>query len=165
MKGGNEMSIDLNRMPKLGFGLMRLPKKGLSIDIDQTAQMVDMFMDAGFNYFDTAHVYLGSEEATRKALVERKNRESYTVATKLYVPLALTEKSAKKQFDTSLERMGLKYIDYYLLHTLKQSNYKKYEKFHLWRRSRNWPGSLKKRGRYVTMDFPIMMDHSFWTGF
>ena len=54
---------------KLGFGLMRLPKKGEEIDIEQVKQMVDMFLEAGFTYFDTAFVYQGSEEAAKKALV------------------------------------------------------------------------------------------------
>ena len=68
---------------KLGFGLMRLPKEGDQIDIEQTKKMVDMFMEAGFNYFDTAWAYTGSEEAIRQALVERYPRESYTLATKM----------------------------------------------------------------------------------
>ena len=56
---------------KLGFGLMRLPHKGLSIDIEQTSKMVDMFIEGGGTYFDTAYVYQGSEAAAKKALVER----------------------------------------------------------------------------------------------
>ena len=68
---------------KLGFGLMRLPHKGLSIDIEQTSKMVDMFIEGGGTYFDTAYVYQGSEAAAKKALVERHPRESYTLATKL----------------------------------------------------------------------------------
>ena len=98
--------------PKLGFGLMRLPKRGVSIDVAQVSEMVDTFLDAGFTYFDTAHVYAGSEQAIRKALVERHPRESYTLATKLYAPLAPTERSARKQFQTSLKRTGAGYIDY-----------------------------------------------------
>ncbi|MBR6223637.1 MAG: aldo/keto reductase [Lachnospiraceae bacterium] len=117
---------------KLGFGLMRLPKKGLGIDIEQTSVMVDKFLEAGFTYFDTAHVYPGSEVATKKALVDRHPRESYTLATKLFATTALTEKMAKSQFETSLERTGAGYIDYYLMHTLMSANYKKYDKFHLW---------------------------------
>ncbi|MCD8028418.1 MAG: aldo/keto reductase [Erysipelotrichaceae bacterium] len=57
-------------MKKLGFGLMRLPKIGEDIDIEQT-KMVDHFMEAGFTYFDTAWAYAGSEDAIRQALVER----------------------------------------------------------------------------------------------
>ncbi|MDO4555301.1 MAG: aldo/keto reductase [Lachnospiraceae bacterium] len=117
---------------KLGFGLMRLPHKGLGIDISKTCQMVDLFMEAGLTYFDTAFVYQGSEEAIRKALVERYPRESYTLATKLFVTMAPTEKLAKKEFETSLKRTGAGYFDYYLLHALSKGNYKKYEKFHLW---------------------------------
>lgn len=117
---------------KLGFGLMRLPKKGISIDIEHTSQMVDKFLDAGFTYFDTAHVYPGSEVAIKKALVDRHDRESFTLATKLFATTALTENMAKQQFTTSLERTGAGYIDYYLMHTLMSSNYKKYDKFHLW---------------------------------
>lgn len=120
-------------VPKLGFGLMRLPKKGLHIDIEQTKRMVDLFMEAGFTYFDTAHVYLGSEAAAKKALVDRHPRESYTLATKLNALLpGLNEKSAKQQFYTSLERTGAGYFDYYLLHALMENNYKKYDKFHIW---------------------------------
>lgn len=119
--------------PKLGFGLMRLPKKRLGTDIEQVKQMVDLFMESGFTYFDTAYVYPGSEAAIRKALVDRYPRESYTLATKLNAfIMAPTEKAAKKQFYTSLERTGAGYFDYYLLHALMDNNYKKYDKFHLW---------------------------------
>jgi predicted aldo/keto reductase-like oxidoreductase len=71
-------------MPKLGFGLMRLPMKDGEIDIPQTCEMADMFMAKGFTYFDTAYVYDGgdSEIATRKALVERYPRDAFTVTTK-----------------------------------------------------------------------------------
>ena len=56
---------------KLGFGLMRLPQKDEKIDIEQTKEMVDRFLAAGFTYFDTAWAYAGSEDAIRQALVER----------------------------------------------------------------------------------------------
>ena len=118
--------------PKLGFGLMRLPKKLTGIDVEQFKEMTDLFLEAGFTYFDTAYVYLGSEAAVRKALVERHPRESFTLATKLFAMLAPTEKAAKKQFYTSLERTGAGYFDYYLLHSIMENNYQKYERFHLW---------------------------------
>lgn len=117
---------------KLGFGLMRLPRKLIGTDVEQTKQMVDLFLEAGFTYFDTAFVYLGSETAIRKALVERYPRESYTLATKMNAFMAPTEKAAKRQFTTSLERTGAGYFDYYLLHALMDNNYARYEKFHLW---------------------------------
>lgn len=120
-------------MKKLGFGLMRLPRKGPFTDIEQTKQMVDLFLEAGCTYFDTAYVYPGSEPAAKKALVDRHPRESYTLATKLNATLpGLSEQSAKKQLHTSLERTGAGYFDYYLLHALMEGNYKLYERFHLW---------------------------------
>ena len=121
--------------PKLGFGLMRLPKKGGRIDIEQTKQMVDLFMDAGLTYFDTAYVYDGgdSERAAKAALVDRYPRESYTLATKLCAWMnAHNEETAKQQFYTSLERTGAGYFDYYLLHALQAGNYKTYDKYHIW---------------------------------
>ena len=121
--------------PKLGFGLMRLPKRRGRIDIEQTKQMVDLFMEAGLTYFDTAYVYDGgdSERAAKAALVDRYPRESYTLATKLCAWMgAHDEKTAKQQFYTSLERTGAGYFDYYLLHALQAGNYKTYDKYHLW---------------------------------
>lgn len=122
--------------PKLGFGLMRLPKKGMGkIDIEQTKKMVDLFMEAGLNYFDTAYVYDNgdSERAAKATLVDRYPRESFTLATKLCAWMgAHNEKTAKQQFYTSLERTGAGYFDYYLLHALQAGNYKLYDKYHIW---------------------------------
>ncbi len=117
---------------KLGFGLMRLPRKGPRIDVEQTKQMVDRFLEAGGTYFDTAYVYLGSEEATRKALVSRHPRESYTLATKLNVTVAPTVKAAREQLHTSLKRTGAEYFDFYLLHALMDNNVKKFDRMQLW---------------------------------
>ena len=121
--------------PKLGFGLMRLPRlaDGRTFDIEQIKQMVDLFLDAGFTYFDTAYVYEGSEEAAKAALVDRHPRERYTLATKLNAGIpGLDEAAAKQQFYTSLERTGAGYFDYYLLHALGRGSRETYDKFHLW---------------------------------
>ena len=71
------MSFFEKEIKKLGFGLMRLPQKDGVIDVEQVKEMVDLFMEAGFTYFDTAWAYNGSEEAIREALVERYPRESF----------------------------------------------------------------------------------------
>ncbi len=70
---------------KLGFGLMRLPMIGEEVDIEQTKQMVDLFISRGFTYFDTAYGYLNgkSEAAAKTALVDRYPRDSFQLATKL----------------------------------------------------------------------------------
>lgn len=126
-------SRTLPETKKLGFGLMRLPKKGLRINIPETERMVDRFMEAGFNYFDTAYIYNGSEAAARLALVSRYPRESFLLATKVNAVLPLpTESSAKKQFRKSLQRTGAGYFDFYLLHALMDANYRMYDKYGLW---------------------------------
>jgi hypothetical protein len=119
--------------PKLGFGLMRLPKRNeTETDIEQVEKMVDLFMEAGFTYFDTAFVYGTSEQDTKKALVDRHPRDTYTLATKLNAIHMDTEKEAKQQFYTSLERTGAGYFDYYLLHALMENNYTKYDQYGIW---------------------------------
>lgn len=122
-------------IPKLGFGFMRLPKRGLSEDIDQVCQMVDEFLDAGLRYFDTAPLYdLGrSEKALKAALVDRYPRESFILATKCNASImCLNEKAAKKQLDASLERTGAGYFDFYLLHAIMAGNYRTYDKYGMW---------------------------------
>ena len=150
-------------VPKLGFGLMRLPKKRLGTDIEQVKNMVDLFMESGFTYFDTAYVYLGSETAIKKALVDRYPRESYTLATKLNaLMMAPTEKAAKKQFYTSLERTGAGYFDYYLLHAMMEGSYTKYERYRFW----DFVKEQKAKGlvKYMGFSFhagPQLLDRLF----
>lgn len=143
---------------KLGFGLMRLPKlPDGKIDVEQTKTMVDLFMDAGFTYFDTAFVYDGgeSEKAAKAALVDRYPRESYTLATKLNAWLgAKDEASAKQQFFTSLERTGAGYFDFYLLHALQRANYKVYDEYHLW----DFVKELKAKGLIKHYGFSFHAD-------
>ena len=71
------MNKSLETVRKLGFGLMRLPQKDGAVDVEQVKEMVDLFMEAGFTYFDTAWAYAGSEDAIRQALVERYPRERF----------------------------------------------------------------------------------------
>lgn len=130
--------------PKLGFGLMRLPTlEDKTIDIEQTKQMVDLFMQAGFTYFDTAWSYEGSEAAAKQALVDRYPRDSYTLATKLAAWVGCeTREQAIAQFETSLERTGAGYFDYYLLHNLGGPRTEFFDRFDLW----NWAMEQKEKG-------------------
>ena len=87
---------------KLGFGLMRLPRleDGTTIDVEQVKEMVDLFLEAGGTYFDTAFAYPGSEEAIRKALVERYPRDSYTLASKMIADAdAADAETVKKELE------------------------------------------------------------------
>lgn len=120
-------------IPKLGFGLMRLPRIGEKIDIEQVKVMVDKFLSAGFTYFDTAYAYQGSEEAIKEALVNRYPRESYQLATKLPAWIgAKNAEEAKEMFFTSLNRTGAGYFDYYLLHNCGGNRTEVFEKYNLW---------------------------------
>ena len=136
---------------KLGFGLMRLP--GLEngeIDIEQTKTMVDMFMDAGFTYFDTAWAYAGSEDAIRQALVERYPRESFQLATKNAAWInCRTREEAMAQFDTSLKQTGAGYFDFYLLHNLGENRSRVFDDFDMWSFIRD----LKAQGKIRHMGF------------
>ena len=136
------MSINIDEMPKLGFGLMRLPEKDGAIDIEQVSQMADAYMEAGFNYFDTAYVYHGgnSEKVVKEAIVKRFPRESFTIATKLPAWFLHSPEDRDKVFQEQLDRCGVDYFDFYLLHSLEDgNNYDTYEKYDCF----NW--GIKKR--------------------
>lgn len=137
------MSNTLLDTKKLGFGLMRLPKNGEVIDVEQVKVMVDHFMEAGFTYFDTAWAYGGSEEAIAEALVKRYPRESYTLATKVAPWInSKSAEEAKEQLQISLDRTGAGYFDFYLLHNLGAHRSKFFDDFGMW----DWILEKKKEG-------------------
>ena len=140
------MSIDLSRMPKLGFGMMRLPEQDGKIDIDHVNRMVDAYMQAGMNYFDTAYVYHGgnSEKTVREALAKRYPRESFMVATKLPAWCLKAEADRDRIFNEQLERCGLDYFDFYLLHSVEDGgNGDTYERLDCYR----WALGKKAEGK------------------
>ena len=136
MEKQEDMHMDYlgKNIPKLGFGLMRLPMLGEKVDIEQTKTMVDHFLAAGFNYFDTAYGYLGgkSEAAAKVALVDRYPRDKFYLATKLPAFAANNAEEARQMFYTSLERTGAGYFDFYLLHNLGDNRTEKYEEYGIW---------------------------------
>jgi predicted aldo/keto reductase-like oxidoreductase len=122
-------------IPKLGFGLMRLPMLEKQIDIEQTKVMVDKFLAAGFTYFDTAYGYNNgkSEEAAKIALIDRYPREKFQFATKLPAWAgAKNAEEARQMFFTSLERTGAEYFDFYLLHNCGSERTKAFDDFGMW---------------------------------
>ncbi len=122
-------------IPKLGFGLMRLPhtEDGETIDIEQVKQMVDAFLAAGCTYFDTARAYGNSEAAIRQALVERHPRESFQLATKNAAWIKAKDAAeARADFDISLEQTGAGYFDFYLIHNTGGPRTAVFDKFELW---------------------------------
>ncbi len=113
---------------RLGFGCMRLPLTDGKVDIKAFSQMVDCFMDSGFNYFDTAHGYIDemSEGAVRRAVVERYPRDSFFLANKLTGSYFKSRKDILPFFENQLKECGVDYFDLYLMHS---QNAKSYEHF------------------------------------
>ncbi len=111
-----------------GFGMMRLPMLGTDVDFEQTNKMVDRFIEEGFNYFDTAHGYIGglSEVAVRECLVKRHPRPSFVLANKLSSSYFKTEADVKPFFESQLKICGVDYFDFYLMHAQGAVNYDQY---------------------------------------
>lgn len=144
-------------MKKLGFGLMRLPaldpNDPSKIDLEQTKEMVDTFLNRGFTYFDTAWMYCGfqSEFAAREALVKRHPRDAYTLATKLHAGYLKCEDDRDRIFNEQLNKTGVTYFDYYLLHAIDRELYVKYNTYNCF----EWLMEKKKQGlvRHIGFSF------------
>ena len=112
----------------LGFGLMRLPMAGDKVDIPTCCEMTDRFMAAGETYFDTALMYCGkqSEAAVKEFLTTRYPRDAYTLATKLHSGFFNSKEERDTVFAAQLEKTGVAYFDYYLIHAIDRNCYEKY---------------------------------------
>ena len=108
-----------------GFGCMRLPLIGEEVDLPHFTRMVDRFLEQGFNYFDTAHGYLGgrSEIALREGLTSRYPRDRYILTNKLTGNYFQTEADIRPFFQQQLEACGVEYFDFYLMHAQGRNNY------------------------------------------
>ena len=115
---------------KLGFGGMRFPKKDKEIDLQLLSEMIDVFMENGFNYFDTAHGYHSgrSETALRECLVKRYPRESFVITNKLSTFHFEKEEEIRPLFELQLEATGVDYFDFYFMHAQSAKLYEKYTK-------------------------------------
>ena len=123
----------MDRIQKnFGFGFMRLPMAGEEVDIPQTTKMVDAFLEAGFNYFDTAHGYLQgkSERALKTCLTSRYPREKYILTNKLTANFFQTEEDIRPFFESQLEACGVDYFDFYLMHAQGAGNYPHFQACH-----------------------------------
>ena len=113
-----------------GFGCMRLQMVGDEVDYEEFKKMIDAFLDAGFNYFDTAHGYISgkSETAIRDCLAARHPRESYILTNKLTMDYFETEADIRPFFESQLKLCGVEYFDFYLMHALNATRYQHYER-------------------------------------
>ena len=136
-----------------GFGCMRLPMNGDEVNLEETKQMVDAFLDAGFNYFDTAHGYIQgkSETALKACLTSRYPRDKYILTNKLSGGFFKTEADIRPLFESQLEACGVDYFDFYLMHAQGEGCYPHYKKC----RAYETAFELKKEGkvRHVGISF------------
>lgn len=111
-----------------GFGCMRLPMKGSDVDYEAFTQMADRFIEAGFNYFDTAHGYLNgrSETAIRDCVAARRDRSEFLLTDKLTAPYFSKQEDIRPFFESQLKACGVEYFDFYLMHAQDKKNYEKF---------------------------------------
>ena len=110
-KYGNPISI-------LGFGCMRFTQSGGKIDLDKAEREILEAIQSGVNYFDTAYVYPGSEDALGRILEKNHLRDQVSIATKLPHYLLRKPGSFEKYFSEELKRLRTDRVDYYLMHML-----------------------------------------------
>ncbi|MBR1659779.1 MAG: aldo/keto reductase, partial [Oscillospiraceae bacterium] len=113
-----------------GFGCMRLPMQGGSVDYAEFSRMADAFLDAGFNYFDTAHGYINgqSETAIRDCVAKRYPRERFLLTDKLTTPYFNRQEDIRPFFEQQLQWCGVDYFDFYLMHAQDKNNYEKFKR-------------------------------------
>ena len=111
-----------------GFGCMRLPMLGEEVDMEQTKQMVDLFLEKGFRYFDTAHGYINgkSELAIREAVSSRYPRDRFLLTNKLSYNFFEKQEDIRPLFQQQLEACGVEYFDCYLMHALSKARLARY---------------------------------------
>lgn len=119
-----------NVKKNFGFGCMRLPMVNGEVDCVEFTKMVDAFLEAGFNYFDTAHGYLDgkSEVALRQCLTSRYPREKYILTNKLSTPHFNSQEEIRPLFESQLAICGVEYFDFYLMHAQCEELFAKYQR-------------------------------------
>ena len=136
-----------------GFGCMRLPMDGESIDQQAFCAMIDKFINAGFNYFDTARPYHKgfSEKMLKTCLTQRHDRSEYLLANKLSPNLFEKEEEIRPVVEDQLATCGVEYFDFYLMHALSAERHQKYLDTHAY----DVAQQLKAEGklRHVGMSF------------
>lgn len=96
-----------------GFGCMRLPMVNGKVNVEEMNKMVDIFLENGFNYFDTAHGYLQgeSEKALKTCLTDRYDRSRYILTNKLTNFYFKKEEDIRPFFEQQLKDCGVEYFD------------------------------------------------------
>ena len=131
---------------RFGFGCMRLPVKAdKTVDDARFCEMIDLFMERGFNYFDTAPIYHDgdSEAALGRCLSARYPREAFVLTDKLSTSCFNTEEEILPLFEKQLARCGVEYFDFYFMHAQDRRLFEKYKSCHAYEIGLD----LKKQGK------------------
>ncbi len=152
-------------MKKLGLGCMRLPltdpENPARVDIAQVTQMVDLFLERGFSYFDTAYMYHGftSENVVREVLTSRYPRDRYILTTKMPTMRLKEQGDLERIFGEQLAKCGVAYFDYYLLHNLNTMHYEIAQRLDAFAfiRQKKQAGQVRKIG-FSYHDGPALLD-------
>ena len=110
----------------LGYGCMRFPRSGISVDEARVKRLIGLSFENGVNFYDTAYLYPGSEKALGNALSELGLRERVKISTKLPLMMVKKRQDIDNIFEKQLERLKTGYIDFYLAHSL--SSFSDYER-------------------------------------
>jgi len=102
----------------LGYGCMRFPRKGVVIDEARTERLLASAIDYGINFYDTAHIYIGSEKALGNGLSNLGARSRVKITTKLPIMFVRNKRDIQEMFDKQLKRLKTDYVDFYLAHSL-----------------------------------------------
>lgn len=144
---------------KLGFGCMRLQMVDNEVDKLEFNRMIDTFIEAGFNYFDTAHGYIDgkSEKAIKDCLTSRYKREDYFLANKLSYWCFEKEEDVLPLFESQLELCGVDYFDVYLFHCMNHEGYEKHKRCNTF----DIVKKLKSQGKikHIAMSFHDTADY------
>jgi len=119
-----------NRLSILGFGCMRFPRGIAGTDMRKADELVMRSIEGGVNFFDTAWMYSGNEEALGTILEKKRVREKIYISTKLPLVLVKGPDDFDRYFEQSLQRLKTDYIDYYLLHMITDMD--------LWTKLKGW---------------------------
>ncbi len=144
---------------------MRLPlldgNDQTSFDKEQICGMVDRFLEKGFTYFDTAYMYHAgkSENIIKEVLVDRYSRDKFVLATKMPTMMLKEEAEVERIFNEQLEKCGVEYFDYYLIHCLNVTNYEIAERLKVFDfvMQKKAEGKVKKIG-FSYHDDAILLD-------
>ena len=142
-------TIQEEKIGKLGFGFLRLPRNGGAFDTVQINKMTDVFLENGGTYFDASYSYEGTEAAICESVVKRHPREDVQLATKLPLDMVGSSEDMEKLFATSLERLGTDYIDFYLLQEINAKGCRKAEGLGAW----DYLRGLKAKGQIRHIGF------------